>query len=48
MLRVNEIESYTNRLLIERHRAQLLGMPALQDVSAAGRDTRTTARRASA
>lgn len=59
-LRADEIESYANRLLIERHRAQLLGMSVLQDVAAAsparrqsreapaGRDTRATARRASA
>lgn len=60
VLRADEIESYTNRLLIERHRAQLPGMSMLQDVAAAaparrqsreapvGRVTRATARRASA
>lgn len=56
-LRAAEIESYTNRLLIERHRAQLLGTSVLQDVSPARRqsretpagwDTRAAARRASA
>jgi len=34
VLRADEIESYANRLLTERHRAQLLGMSVLQDVSA--------------
>jgi hypothetical protein len=32
VLRVDEIESYTKRLLIERHRAQFLGASVLHDV----------------
>ncbi len=54
LLRAHEIESYVNRLLIEHHRAQVLGTSVLQDVAPAsparrqsreapaGRDTRVT------
>ena len=54
VLHIREIESYASRLLVERHRAQLLGASVLQGaVSAspaprqsreapAGRDTRAT------
>jgi hypothetical protein len=60
VLRTDEIESYANRLLTERRRAQLLGMPVPRDVTAAsparpqsrkapaGRDTHVTTRRTSA
>jgi hypothetical protein len=59
VLRTHEIESYANRLLTERRRAQLLDMPVSQNVTAAparrqsrkapaGRDTHATTRRTSA
>jgi hypothetical protein len=54
VLRAQEIESYASRLLVERHRAQLLGASVLHDAVPAspaprqsrevpaGRDTRAT------
>jgi len=48
LLRAHEIESYANRLLIEHHRAQFLGMSVLHDVDSASPARRQQSREAPA